>query len=41
MVGGAGIRRAGERVGRWVRRALALVLAGLGVWLIVSGAIQS
>jgi threonine/homoserine/homoserine lactone efflux protein len=41
MLGGAGIRRAGERVGVWVRRALAVVLASLGLWLIVSGAIAS
>jgi threonine/homoserine/homoserine lactone efflux protein len=39
MVGGAGIRRAGERVGRGVRRGLAVVLAGLGLWLVVSGVI--
>ena len=40
MVGGAGIRRAGDRVGLWVRRGLAIVLAGLGVWLLVSGAVD-
>lgn len=38
VLGGAGIRRAGDRVSLWVRRGLALVLAGLGVWLLVSGA---
>jgi len=37
VVGGLGIRRAGERVVPWVRRGLALVLAVAGVWLIVAG----
>jgi threonine/homoserine/homoserine lactone efflux protein len=37
LMGGLGVRRAGARVGLWVRRALAVVLAGLGVWLIVTG----
>jgi threonine/homoserine/homoserine lactone efflux protein len=37
VFGGVGVRRAGERVGRWVRRVLAVVLAGLGVWLLVGG----
>jgi threonine/homoserine/homoserine lactone efflux protein len=40
VAGGVGVRRAGEGVGRWVRRALAIVLAGLGVWLLVSGLIS-
>lgn len=40
LLGGIGVRRAGERVGLWVRRVLAMVLAGLGVWLIVSGLIR-
>ena len=35
-LGGVAVRRAGERVERWVRRVLALVLAGLGVWLVAS-----
>jgi threonine/homoserine/homoserine lactone efflux protein len=39
LVGGIGVRRAGEGVGRLVRRALAIVLAGLGVWLVVAGLI--
>lgn len=39
LFGGIGVRRAGERVERWVRRALAIVLAGLGVWLLVGGLI--
>jgi threonine/homoserine/homoserine lactone efflux protein len=34
---GLGVRRAGDRVGRWVGRSLAAVLAALGVWLLVSG----
>jgi threonine/homoserine/homoserine lactone efflux protein len=34
---GVGLRRAGQRVETWVRRGLAIVLAGLGLWLIVGG----
>lgn len=34
---GLGVRRAGDRVGMWVRRGLAIVLAGLGVWLLIRG----
>jgi hypothetical protein len=37
VVGGLGLRRAGERVGRYVRLLLAVVLAGLGVWLLFTG----
>jgi len=37
VLGGVGVRRAGERTGRWVRRALAIVLAALGGWLVVQG----
>jgi threonine/homoserine/homoserine lactone efflux protein len=37
LLGGLGVRRAGERVAMWVRRALAVVLAGLGLWLVISG----
>jgi threonine/homoserine/homoserine lactone efflux protein len=36
---GIGVRRAGDRVGVWVRRILAGVLAAFGVWLIISGVI--
>ena len=36
-VGGLGVRRAGARVEVWVRRALAVLLAGLGLWLLVDG----
>jgi threonine/homoserine/homoserine lactone efflux protein len=39
LLGGLGLRRASEGVTRWVRRALAIVLAGLGVWLLVNGVI--
>jgi threonine/homoserine/homoserine lactone efflux protein len=39
LLGGLGLRRGGQRVGRWVRRALAAVLAGLGVWLLVIASI--
>jgi threonine/homoserine/homoserine lactone efflux protein len=37
LLGGLGLRRAGDRVTRLVRRGLAIVLAGLGVWLVVRG----
>ena len=37
LVGGLGLRRAGERVGRSIRLILAAVLAGLGTWLLLSG----
>ena len=40
LLGGIGLRRADARVGRWVRRILATVLAGLGVWLLISGVIS-
>lgn len=39
VLGGVGVRRAGEGVALWIRRALAGLLAGLGVWLVVSGVI--
>jgi threonine/homoserine/homoserine lactone efflux protein len=39
LLGGMGIRHAGEGVRRWVRIGLAAVLAGLGVWLIAQGVI--
>src|SRR5207247_2290645 len=37
LLGGIGVRRAGERVRLVVRRLLATLLAGLGVWLFLSG----
>jgi threonine/homoserine/homoserine lactone efflux protein len=40
LLGGIGMRRAGARVARWVRRVLATLLAGLGVWLVVTGLIS-
>jgi threonine/homoserine/homoserine lactone efflux protein len=40
LLGGLGIRRAGERVALWVRRGLAVVLAALGVGLIVRGVVS-
>ncbi len=40
LLGGLGVRRAGDRAKRWVRWILATVLAGLGVWLIVGGLIS-
>jgi threonine/homoserine/homoserine lactone efflux protein len=39
VLGGVGVRRAGQRVERWVRRTLAVVLAGLGAWLLVQGVV--
>jgi threonine/homoserine/homoserine lactone efflux protein len=40
LLGGLGLRRAGERVVLWTQRALATLLAGLGVWLVVQGVIS-
>ena len=37
LLGGLGIRRAGERVEHLVRLALAVVLAAIGIWLLVNG----
>jgi threonine/homoserine/homoserine lactone efflux protein len=39
VVGGVSLRRAAERFTRWVRYALASVLAGLAIWLLVTGVI--
>lgn len=39
LLGGLGVRRAGERAGRWVRWGLAALLAGFGVWLLATGLI--
>jgi threonine/homoserine/homoserine lactone efflux protein len=39
VFGGLGLRRADARVGAWVRRALAALLALLGLWLLVGGLI--
>jgi homoserine/homoserine lactone efflux protein len=36
-IGAGGLRRASARVGRWIGRSLALVLASLGVWLVATG----
>jgi threonine/homoserine/homoserine lactone efflux protein len=40
LIGGIGIRRAGQRVQRWVHQALAVVLAGLGCWFLTAGMIS-
>jgi threonine/homoserine/homoserine lactone efflux protein len=40
LLGGFGVRRAGDRVARVVQRVLATLLAGLGIWLAVSGLIS-
>jgi threonine/homoserine/homoserine lactone efflux protein len=37
LLGGLGLRTAGDRVVLWVGRVLAVLLAGLGVWLILQG----
>jgi hypothetical protein len=37
VLGGLGLRRAGERAILWTQRALATLLAALGVWLLVQG----
>jgi threonine/homoserine/homoserine lactone efflux protein len=37
LAGGFGLRRAGQGVARWLRRALALALVGLGAWLLLGG----
>jgi threonine/homoserine/homoserine lactone efflux protein len=37
VMGGLGVRRAGERLSRYVRLILAAVLAGVGLWLLLSG----
>lgn len=37
IVGGIGLRRAGVSAGRWIQRALAVILAVLGGWLLVTG----
>ena len=39
LLGGLGIRRGGVRVEGWVRRALAVLLIGLGGWLLLTGVI--
>jgi threonine/homoserine/homoserine lactone efflux protein len=38
LLGGLGLRRAEGRARQWIRWALALVLAGIGAWLLVTGA---
>jgi threonine/homoserine/homoserine lactone efflux protein len=40
LIGGIGVRRAGQRVQRGVRQALAVVLAGLGCWFLTAGMIS-
>ena len=39
LLGGLGVRRAGDRVVLWVRRVLAGGLAALGLWVLASGVI--
>ncbi len=40
LLGGLGVRRAGDRVERWIRRGLAVILAALGVWLVIQGVVS-
>jgi threonine/homoserine/homoserine lactone efflux protein len=40
VVAGTGLRRASPGVGRWIGRALALTLALLGGWLLLSGVLS-
>jgi threonine/homoserine/homoserine lactone efflux protein len=40
LLGGVGVRRAGDRAAVWVRRVLAALLAAVGVWLVLSGVIS-
>jgi threonine/homoserine/homoserine lactone efflux protein len=37
LLGGAGVRRAGDAARRWIGRGLAVVLGGLGLWLVWMG----
>jgi threonine/homoserine/homoserine lactone efflux protein len=37
LLGGLGMRRASERIDRLIRRVLAVILGGLGVWLVIDG----
>ena len=37
LLGGVGVRRAGDRVIVWVRSGLAALLAALGLWLVITG----
>jgi threonine/homoserine/homoserine lactone efflux protein len=39
LIGGLGVRRLSDAAQQWVRRALALVLAGLGTWFLAAGMI--
>ena len=39
LLGGLGIRKGGIRVATWVRRALAILLVALGLWLLLTGLI--
>jgi threonine/homoserine/homoserine lactone efflux protein len=37
LIGGFGVRRAGQRGRQWVQRGLAVTLAGLGAWFLIAG----
>jgi homoserine/homoserine lactone efflux protein len=40
LIGGIGVRRAGQRAQHWVSRVLTAVLAGLGCWFLTAGMIS-
>jgi len=40
LLGGVGVRRGGDRLGLWVGRVLATLLAALGLWLVISGIVS-
>jgi threonine/homoserine/homoserine lactone efflux protein len=40
LLGGVGVRRGGDPLGRWAGRVLAALLAALGVWLVLSGIVS-
>jgi len=40
LLGGVGVGRGGDRLGLWVGRVLATLLAALGLWLVISGIVS-
>lgn len=40
LLGGMGLRRAGQRVVLWVQRILAALLASLGTWLVIQAVVE-
>lgn len=37
LLGAKGLRRGGPQFSRWIRRGLAAILTGFGVWLLLGG----